>query len=119
MPEYAFDAPATTVVRVTTDTVEDAVDALKDMQGMDTLRHPNGARITELSIHDDEVTLFEVDGESVKGGPTVTNLTNGFIEVGYPDGARVRLRLPTTAEVAAQCEDSDQCTFQFTGYHLH
>lgn len=118
MPEYAFNAPATTVVRITADTVAQARDALADMQPMDSLVHANGARITELSIHEDESTLFAVDGEPVLG-PEVTVLTGGYIEVDDRNGLRYRLRLPTAAEVAAQCEDSDQCTIQFTGYHHH
>lgn len=67
MPEFAFDAPAGTVVRVTADTVENARAALKDMQVMMiNVRHCNGALITELSIHDDDATLFQVDGEEVE-----------------------------------------------------
>lgn len=119
MPEFAFDAPANTVVRVTTDTVEDAADALKDMQSMDALRHANGAQITELSIHHDEATLIEVDGVGVDNGPAITKLTGGYIEIAYPQGVRCRLRLPTAAEVDQACQDSDRCQIEFTGYHLH
>jgi hypothetical protein len=66
MPEFAFDVPAGTVVRVTADTVEDGHAALKDMQAVEiNVRHRNGAVITELSIHDGDATLFQVDGEDV------------------------------------------------------
>lgn len=46
-------------------------------------------------------------------------LTDGWIEVNGPAGHRYRLRLPTTAEIDDQCQDSDQCQLDLTAYHQH